>query len=175
MFDLINGLPVHVLVVHGVAVLVPLTAVGAVAIAVRRGWRVTYGPLLTLISLVATILCPIATASGEELQQRVGDPGRHAELGEWMVWVMIPLTLLVAALTVIERRGPAERARGALGTGLAALTALVAVGAVVLVVLIGDTGARAAWEGRIQSIGADPASSVSSVSSPPAPVAVVGA
>ena len=37
MFDLINGLPVHTLVVHAVVVLVPLTALGTIALAVRPG------------------------------------------------------------------------------------------------------------------------------------------
>ncbi len=150
MFDLINGLPVHVLVVHGVAVLVPLTVLGAIAVAVRPAWRATYGPLLTLIALVATVLCPIASSSGETLEERVGDPGEHAELGGLLIWVMIPLLLLIAGMVFLERRGPAERVRGALGTVVAVVTVLVAIGAGVLVYEIGDTGARAAWAGRIQ-------------------------
>ena len=34
MFDLINGLPVHPLVVHAVVVLLPLAVIGTIAIAV---------------------------------------------------------------------------------------------------------------------------------------------
>ena len=39
VFDLINGLPVHPLVVHAVVVLVPLAALGTIAIALRPAWR----------------------------------------------------------------------------------------------------------------------------------------
>ena len=42
MFDLINGLPVHPLVVHAVVVLLPLATLGLIAIAVRPAWRRTY-------------------------------------------------------------------------------------------------------------------------------------
>lgn len=154
MFDLINGLPVHVLVVHGVVVLTPLAALGAILIAVKPAWRSTYGPLLTAISLVATILAPIAASSGEELEKRVGDPGTHAEIGGLLIWFLIPLTLLIAALTYAARRpdsGAGQRLTGGTGKALAAVTLVVAIATTGFVVWIGDTGARAAWEGKIQS------------------------
>ena len=150
MFDLINGLPVHVLVIHAVVVLVPLTAIGAVAIVVKPAWRRTYGPLLTAIAVVATVLCPVATSSGEALEQRVGDPGQHAELGELLIWFMIPLTLLVIAMTWYARRD-STRLSGGLGKAVAAVTIVLAVATVGMVVWIGDTGAQAAWSGRIQA------------------------
>ncbi|QWC83764.1 hypothetical protein KLP28_08895 [Nocardioidaceae bacterium] len=150
MFDLVNGLPVHVLVIHAVVVLVPLSALGAVAIALKSSWRRTYGPLLTGIALVATVLCPVATSSGEALQERVGDPGQHAELGELLIWFMIPLTLLIAAMTWYARRD-SGRLSGGLGTAVAALTVVLAVATIGMVVWIGDTGAQAAWSGRIQA------------------------
>lgn len=81
MYDLINGVPVHPLVVHAVVVLLPLAILGTVAIAVRPRWRLTHGPLVVGAALVATVLCPVATSSGEELEHRVGNPGKHADLG----------------------------------------------------------------------------------------------
>ena len=45
MFDTIDGLPVHALVVHAVVVLLPLALLGTIAIAVRPAWRARFGPL----------------------------------------------------------------------------------------------------------------------------------
>ncbi|GAA4243047.1 DUF2231 domain-containing protein [Dactylosporangium darangshiense] len=38
MLDKINGLPVHPLVVHAAVALLPLAAIGVIAIAVRPAW-----------------------------------------------------------------------------------------------------------------------------------------
>ena len=81
MFDLINGLPLHPLVVHAVVVLLPLAVLGTIAIAVRPAWRLSYGPLVVAIAAVATVLIPVSTSSGEALEKRVGDPGNHAAAG----------------------------------------------------------------------------------------------
>ena len=100
MFDLINGLPVHALVVHAVVVLLPLGALGTIAIAVRPAWRHTYGPLVVVITAVATVLLPVATSSGEALEERVGNPGEHAELGDQLIW-FAALPMLALALVLV--------------------------------------------------------------------------
>jgi uncharacterized membrane protein len=82
VFDLINGVPVHPLVVHAVVVLLPLACLGTLAIAVRPAWRERYGLLVVACAAAATALMPVATSSGEALEHRVGSPGQHAELGD---------------------------------------------------------------------------------------------
>jgi uncharacterized membrane protein len=160
MFDLINGLPIHPLVVHAVVVLLPLAAVGTIAIAVRPGWRLPYGWFVVAFAAVSTVLTPIATSSGEALEERVGRPGPHAEMGDQLIWFEIPLLLLAVALVVLARRG--SRADKA-GTGGASATAVkvVAVLAIVSalattvqVYRIGDSGARAAWGDRVSGASA---------------------
>ena len=64
MFDLVNGIPLHPLVVHAVVVLLPLAVVGTIAIVLRPSWRVRYGPLVVLAAAVSTVLMPVATSSG---------------------------------------------------------------------------------------------------------------
>lgn len=170
MLDTINGLPVHPLVVHAVVVLLPLAVVGTVAIAVRPHWRLPYGPLVVGAALVATVLSPIATSSGESLEEQVGDPGEHAELGEQLVWFAVALLLASAALVVLQWRarrddraeradradptdptttGPSVVARGAdqsrLVTVVAGLAVVAALACGVQVYRVGDSGARAAW------------------------------
>ena len=162
MLDLINGLPVHVLVVHGVVVLTPLAALGAILIAVKPAWRYTYGPLLTAIALVDTILAPIAASSGEELEKRVGDPGTHAEIGGLLIWFLIPLTLLIAALAFAARRPDSsvgQKLSGGTAKALAGLTVVAAIAATGFVVWVGDTGAGAAWDGKIQGTSTSSSSS----------------
>jgi uncharacterized membrane protein len=108
VFDLINGVPIHPLVVHAVVVLLPLAVLGTIAIVVRPAWRLRYGPLVVAAAAVATALMPVATSSGEALEQRVGNPGEHAELGDQLIWFAIPLLVLAAAViglvTALQRR-----------------------------------------------------------------------
>lgn len=125
MFDLIDGLPLHPLVVHAVVVLLPLAAVGTIAIAVVPSWRRRYGVLVGLIALVATAMVPVATRTGEALMRRVGPPaGNHQALGGELLWFAVPLVLLVWLLLLADRRaalippgpgrspGPGATARG---------------------------------------------------------------
>jgi uncharacterized membrane protein len=163
VFDLINGLPVHPLVVHGVVVLLPLACLGTLAIAVRPAWRSRYGVLVVACAAVATALIPVATASGETLEERVGNPGEHAELGDQLIWFAIPLLLLSFALVWLDRRQRRDAATEA-GTGasakeqphratraVAVLALVAAVATSVQVYRVGDSGARAAWGDQVES------------------------
>lgn len=151
MFDLINGIPWHPLVVHAVVVLLPLATIGTLAIAVRPRWRVTYGPLVVAAAVVATALTLVATSSGESLARRVGNPAEHAELGEQLIWFAIPLVVLSAALVLLERRarrtGDVRRGGGTgrVTTIVAVLAVVAALASSVQVYRVGDSGARAAW------------------------------
>lgn len=170
VFDLINGLPVHPLVVHAVVVLVPLAAHGTIAIALRPAWRSTYGPLVVAAGILSVILCPVATSSGEALEERVGRPGEHAELGDQLVWFVIPVAVLALALVLLERRRTpsGHRTRTPDGNGatstsaasspvaltvVAALAVLAALATGVQVYRVGDSGAKAVWQGQISSSG----------------------
>ena len=160
MFDLVNGLPVHPLVVHAVVVLLPLSTLGVIAIAVRPAWRRPYGLLVVACTALATVMIPIATSSGEALEERVGNPGEHAELGEQLIWFAVPMLLLAAALWWLDRRstttGSASTAR-ATSPGIvrtvAALAVVAALAASVQVYRVGDTGARSAWGDQVSSSG----------------------
>ncbi|WP_370288664.1 DUF2231 domain-containing protein [Nocardioides sp.] len=154
MFDLINGLPVHPLVVHAVVVLIPLAVIGLIAIVVKPAWRLTYGWLVVAAAAIGTVLTPVATSSGEQLEQYVGDPGEHAELGETLIWFCIPLLLLTVAVVLLERRKASGRPVGgdsakAIATGVAALAVVASLATAVQVYRIGDSGASAAWKDRV--------------------------
>ncbi len=157
MFDLINGIPLHPLVVHAIVVLLPLATLGTLAIAVRPGWRITYGPLVVGAAAVAVALMPVATSSGEELERRVGDPGNHAALGDQLIWFAIPLLVLSLALVLAARaraasevgRTPRHVAPEKAVRVVAALSVVAALACAVQVYRVGDSGARAAWEDAV--------------------------
>jgi uncharacterized membrane protein len=166
VFDLINGLPIHPLVVHAVVVLLPLACVGTVAIALRPAWRERYGVLVVAAAAVSTALLPVATSSGEELERHVGDPGQHAELGDQLIWFAIPLLALALALVWLERRRRRDQAPGNVdgtvdGTStrtravhvVAVLAVVAALATSVQVYRVGDSGARAAWGDQVAGSG----------------------
>ena len=152
MLDLVDGLPVHALVVHAVVVLLPLAVLGTLALALVPRWRGTYGWLLVATTTVATALVPVATQSGERLERRVGDPGEHADLGEQLLWFALPLLALVVAMVVLHRAGQrpdAPAPHRAVVVGVAGLAVLAAVATAVQVYRVGETGARAVWGERV--------------------------
>ncbi|MBY9075487.1 hypothetical protein K1X13_11710 [Nocardioides sp. WL0053] len=151
MFDLVNGLPIHPLVVHAVVVLLPLACLGTIALVVRPAWRRPYGLLVVADAALSAVLIPVATSSGEALESHVGEPGAHAELGEQLLWFALPLLVLSAALVWLDRR-PVTR-RGASSPRVvqvvAVLALVAAVAASVQVYRVGDSGARAAWADQV--------------------------
>jgi uncharacterized membrane protein len=157
VFDLINGLPVHPLVVHAVVVLLPLACLGTIAIVVRPRWREPYGVLVVACAPAATVLIPVATSSGEALERHVGDPEHHAALGEQLIWFAVPLLVLSAALVWLDRRGRVSRdgesalTRPGVLRAVGVLAVVAALATTVQVYRVGDSGARAAWGDRVSS------------------------
>jgi len=119
---------------------------------------------VVVVTAAATVLLPVATSSGEALEERVGNPGEHAELGDQLIWFALPMLVLALVLVVLDRRGsrPASadgdgrRTRGSAprGTALTVVAGLALVAALatsVQVYRVGDSGARAAWGDRVSS------------------------
>jgi hypothetical protein len=146
MLDLIFGLPIHALVVHAVVVLLPLSVAGALALAAVPRWRRPYGPLVLGVAAAATLLIPVATTSGEALEHRVGDPARHAHLGEQLIWFAVPLVTLIAGVVWLDRRRPDSTG---VSRVVAALLVVTAVAAGVQTFRVGDSGARAVWADQV--------------------------
>ncbi|MEV4133893.1 DUF2231 domain-containing protein [Dactylosporangium sp. NPDC049742] len=152
MPDTVNGLPLHPLVVHAVVVLLPLAAVSVIAIAVRPAWRGRFGPVVIALAALATVAVPIATSTGDQLAERVGLPGDHAELGESLIYFALPLLAAAVALVWTHRRQASTPPRTVMTTVLAVLAVLLALANLVQVVRVGDSGAQAVW-GRSAAAG----------------------
>ncbi|MEU7384613.1 MULTISPECIES: DUF2231 domain-containing protein [unclassified Streptomyces] len=149
---LVNGLPAHVLLVHAVVVLVPLSALALVLCALWPQAARRLGPVLPLLALVTLVSVPLTTQAGEWLERHVNGDAlvrRHAELGDGLLPWALGLFVLAAGVWWMSRRTPAPhtgaRAGSVLRIAAAVLSVVVAAGAVVDVYRIGDSGAKAAW------------------------------
>ncbi|MFI5783037.1 DUF2231 domain-containing protein [Nocardia sp. NPDC051570] len=151
----INNLPAHVLFVHFMVVLAPLTAaleiVCAVWPAARRGHLVWF---TLILAIVTTVLTPITTHAGEWLYhlRRNPDPllREHAARGDMMIYFSVALLVVAVALVALhiaERRRAGRRIVATVV--VAVLAVVVGVSSVVQVYRIGDSGAHSVWGNEI--------------------------
>lgn len=153
MFDQVNGLPVHALVLHAAVVFIPLLALAAIVYALVARWRPRIGWAVVLLAIVAPVTAFVSKESGEKLYDRLvaqGLQGRGKEIIEdhsafatvtfWLTVGLAVLTLVVALLTLRGNRLP--RAAD-LGLGLVMVVLAAATGYYVF--RTGDSGATAVW------------------------------
>ena len=148
--DLITGLPIHPLINHGVAVLVPLAAIGALLVVFIPKLRLAYAPLVLITVLLATISAFIATQSGEALAERVGLPNAHATQGERLSYVVLAFAILFTIWFALERSDRIRKVFASLlKRVLKVVIPITAISSFVLTILVGHSGAQATWEDRI--------------------------
>ena len=153
--SVINGLPAHVLFVHFLVVLVPLTALLEIACAVWPAARRGHLLWLAVILAVATIvLTPITTDAGEWLYdlRRNPDPllREHAELGDTMIYFCVGLLVVAIALVVLRlvERGSEQR-RAVANVAVVVLALAVGIAAIIQTYRIGDVGAQSVWGNQV--------------------------
>ena len=151
-FDTINGLPVHALVVHAVVVLLPLAAIGAIAIAIVPKLSLRFGVLVWLGALAAFGAALVAERAGRVLEQRVGLPEEHAQHANWgeqVKFYAAALAVVSFLMWIIDRRTAGHRSTAA--KIIAIVLILAGVAALYGVFRAGDSGSRAVWEQEIQN------------------------
>jgi hypothetical protein len=153
----VNGLPAHVLLVHAIVVLLPLSALLLALTALWPAARRRLAGPNAILSVLVVVLVPITTSAGEWLEHRLAPNAlihRHAELGDTAIYAAIAVAVLAIVLWWRQRestgRTPAKRtflapASSALTTTLTVIAVLVAAGAIYDIVRIGDSGAKASW------------------------------
>jgi len=151
MFDLVAGLPLHPLVVHATEVIVPSAALAVALAAVWPLFR-RWARFLPLgLALVALVLVPLSTQSGEALQERVKETPlieTHIEMAEGLLPWVFGLAVVAAVLlwwTWNERGAASPRAPRWAALVLAVAAVLFATVTVVQAVRIGHSGATATW------------------------------
>jgi hypothetical protein len=145
----INGLPMHVLVVHAAVILTPIAGLAAVAYAVVPQWRdwlrwpVAIAVVVAFGSVWLAFLSGgdfrnsdrFATATGEFADML----DKHEYLGGILRWVVSAFGLVTLVAVALHARTGATRML------LSAGVAVLGLAAVVLTVMTGDAGAKAVW------------------------------
>lgn len=145
----VNGLPAHVLLVHFIVVLAPLTALLAILCAIWPSVRERLVWLVLALSVFVAVLTPITTEAGEWLEHKVGKSPPlhiHSHLGDTMIYFALALVvaaLLLAVMHVRQHRGmPLTRV---VSMVVVAFVLISSVATMVQVYRIGDSGARVSW------------------------------
>ncbi len=143
-FDLIDGLPVHALVIHLVVVLLPLCAIGAILCALIPRFSTRFGLLVWLGSAVGLGSAFLAERSGEALARRVGMPVKHEHYGEYVKYYAAALLAVTFIMWLMDRQSGGRRQLS--GKILAGLVIVVAGGTLYGVYMAGHSGAVAVWQ-----------------------------
>jgi uncharacterized membrane protein len=157
------SLPNHPLLVHIPVVLVPLAALGAIAIAVRPKWMTHYGFLLLGTTAVGFVGAVLAAGTGEDLLEQFTNAGqsvsptlqRHVDTGDTARGVsglFFLMVLLWVGFAWWRRRAGEEQAAAKVRRPkvLAAVLMVLAIGAGVaattVITIAGHNGAKSVWE-----------------------------
>jgi hypothetical protein len=176
----INGSPTHVLIVHAVAVLLPLAIIAALALVVIPATRKAFGLMTVAVGFVACLAVPLAFLSGSALRHRLAPSpliDRHISLAHELLPLAAVFGLALAAFVGIDllrrsRHGEVNRVESAALVRLptlrdysrrhrlyaahraaAGLLVITALATMFTVVRVGDSGAKAAWSGRLSPTG----------------------
>jgi uncharacterized membrane protein len=153
--NVVNGLPAHVLLVHFMVALAPLTALLEIACAlwpaVRRGQVVW---LTLILAIVTTVLTPVTTNAGGWLYDLRRNPEpilrEHAERGGTMIYFSVAMLLVAIALVVLhfaERRS--DKAPRVTNIIVVVVVLAIGVSSMIQIYRIGDAGAQSVWGNEI--------------------------
>lgn len=173
-FSLINGLPVHPLVLHVTVVFIPLAALGLILMALLPRFGARFGWVVSATAAVALAFSFVTKESGEQLEKIVGEPGfDHAEWGD-LIPIVAGVLFLMTVILWLAQRSWAKKSDGGKGLIiiLGILSVVVAGASMFMVYMAGDTGAKSVWEGEVS---ADTSAPVQTTVASPAPTSTTTA
>jgi len=149
------GLPAHPLLVHIPVVLIPLGAVGAVAMLWSRVRRVI-GWWVCGVLVIAGVATQLAISSGQSLEEYVRESKLvqdHIRIGEnirpWLLLMFLALVGVMVVDRMIARRAEPTTGRDPLriaGVVLAVLSIVFSAMSVYWIYRIGHTGSKSVWQ-----------------------------
>jgi hypothetical protein len=174
----IDGSPTHVLIVHVVVVLLPLSVLAALLLVAIPAARRAYSLITLVVAFIACAAIPFAFLSGSALRARLPSTpliARHVQLAHQLLPIAAAFGLALAAFVVVDalqretngrlneferrafdaapvlrRYAQTHRLLGA-HRAAAALVVVLALATGVQVYRVGDAGAKAAWSGRLSA------------------------
>ncbi|MEB3033648.1 hypothetical protein [[Mycobacterium] nativiensis] len=147
----IAGLPAHVLLLHAVVVLVPLTAILLILCAVWPAARRRLVWLVAALAAITLLVTPATVRAGEWLADTGkidGSPqlDTHMTAGEYGVYMALALAVAAALLAGLHIASARERGLAAVARlGIVAVVIALSGGAMFAIHTIGESGAKAAW------------------------------
>lgn len=145
----IAGLPVHPLVVHFAVVILPVAALGLIAIIYIPSLRKRYA-FITTVGIVAGFFAAfIAKQSGEALSEKTYLPVDHSNYGSLLTYAALALALLTLIWYRYYKSASSSVRQRKRITALNHLVALLSVGVIGLTFLAGHSGAASVWKGRL--------------------------
>jgi peptidoglycan/LPS O-acetylase OafA/YrhL len=161
MFERFGDLPLHVLVIHLAVVVLPVSALTAIAFAVLPKWRWLLRWPALLLGLGALVCAFVAKKSGDAFVAAIPQLDQlvklHRSRGNLLLWLVLAFAVLVV-IAFLLLSGPTALAsgKGAKATRSRPLELVVTAAVVVLGVVViyqtirtGDAGARAVWNGTL--------------------------
>jgi uncharacterized membrane protein len=146
---MLNGLPLHPLVVHAAVVFVPLAALVGIAYVVPRWRQLLRWPMLA-VAVAAAIAVQVAAMSGEDLEHQRHLGGSLLEkhqmwAGRLQVGTWVMAAVVLAACWAVPRLRNGRDGVAVLGPVLVVLLPVVALAELYLVFRTGEAGAQAVW------------------------------
>ena len=168
VLDSLFGLPAHPLIVHAAVVLVPLAAIGTIAIAFWPSARRKIGWVVVGLALVGTVSCYLASKSGEALQENVPRTAAvvdHAQEGDGAAFFGAAVFVGAAAIMGIDEVRRRRTAAGqpddprlrTIGIAAGAVAIVLSLLGGARIVQVGHSGAKAVWEDPGGTNGVNPA------------------
>jgi hypothetical protein len=147
----VGGLPLHVLLVHVVVIMLPLTCAFAILGSIWPAAQRKFTFLTPIGALIGVVAVPLTVAAGQAFAANLGSTSpalaRHMTLGTrvlpWAIGLLVVTAVQWAYFQFLQPRRWAS-------VVIAVLVIAVAVGATAQVALTGDSGARAVWEGVLK-------------------------
>jgi len=128
----VNGLPAHVLLVHAIVVLLPLSALLLVLTAFWPAARARLAGANALLSIIVVALTPVTTGAGEWLERRVPQTAllqTHTDLGDGAVFYALPIAAMAVVVwwrqreaAIVAGQAAAHSERTGSGGGVATLS-----------------------------------------------------
>jgi drug/metabolite transporter (DMT)-like permease len=157
LLDSLFGLPAHPLVVHLAVVLVPLAALGTIAIAFWDAARRRIGWIVVALAFLAFVGCFLAKESGEALQESVRHTNAvdaHVEMADGGTVAGFAVFIGAAGIMVVDlivgrrtaRNRPALPLQKQAPMIMGVLAVLLALLGTIRIIQIGHSGAKATWE-----------------------------
>ncbi|MEO8814349.1 MAG: hypothetical protein ABI307_13540 [Mycobacterium sp.] len=151
--SIISGLPAHILLLHFVVVLVPLTAILLIVCALWPAARTRLVWLVAILAGITLIVTPLTVNAGEwfgtwqvEHGGETPELDTHMNAGEAGIWMALALAAAAALLTglhVLLSRG--RTIASVVYWTVVAVVIISAGWSMYEIYRIGDSGARAAW------------------------------